>query len=373
MAHAYTPGLTVASAMTVRSIRRLPLAGEVVLVVGDRVKAEDIVAKTDLPGNVRILNVANLLSIEVTEINACMLKTEGDSVTQNEVIAETKGLFGIFKSQATCPTNGNIESISQITGQVLIREPSVPVVVRGYVDGTVVEVLPEEGVVVETYGTYIQGIFGVGGEVVGNLEVIVDNPSSLLSPNLIDDSHQGKIIVGGAMVSHEVIQSAIEKGVKGIVCGGISDKDLHDLLGYELGIAITGSEDIGITLVITEGFGQIDMAQRTFDLLLQREDMQTSINGATQIRAGVVRPEIIIPIEETKSEKESEVTANVLEVGTQVRVIREPHFGSLGQVSALPAEPQQLESEAKVRVLEITLESGDQAILPRANVEIIEV
>ena len=101
--------------------------------------------------------------------------------------------------------------------------------------------------------------------------------------------------------------------------------------------------------------------------------MQTSINGATQIRAGVVRPEIIIPFEEAEAAKDVEAVANVLEIGTQVRVIRKPHFGVLGQVSALPAEPQKLESEAKVRVLEVTLENGVQAVLPRANVEIIEV
>ena len=126
-------------------------------------------------------------------------------------------------------------------------------------------------------------------------------------------------------------------------------------------------------MVITEGFGQIDMAQRTFDLLRQRQGMQTSINGATQIRAGVVRPEIIIPFEEAEAAKDVEAVANVLDIGTQVRVIRKPHFGVLGQVSALPAEPQKLESEAKVRVLEVTLENGVQAVLPRANVEIIEV
>ena len=74
MSYAYTPGLSVASATTVRSVRRLPLVGEVVSEIGNRVQAEDIVAKTDLPGNVRILNVANLLSIEVAEINEYMLK-----------------------------------------------------------------------------------------------------------------------------------------------------------------------------------------------------------------------------------------------------------------------------------------------------------
>ena len=72
-------------------------------------------------------------------------------------------------------------------------------------------------------------------------------------------------------------------------------KTSRNFFGYDLGVAITGSEEIGITLVITEGFGKIPMAQRTFELLKSRTGAKTSINGATQIRAGVVRPEIIIP------------------------------------------------------------------------------
>ena len=37
------------------------------------------------------------------------------------------------------------------------------------------------------------------------------------------------------------------------------------------------------------------MAQKTFDMLKHRAGSIASINGATQIRAGVVRPEIIVP------------------------------------------------------------------------------
>ena len=63
MAHAYTPGLKVTERMTIQKERRLPLEGEVLVKAGVTVKAEDVVAKADLPGNVQLLNVANLLSI----------------------------------------------------------------------------------------------------------------------------------------------------------------------------------------------------------------------------------------------------------------------------------------------------------------------
>ena len=376
MAHAYTPGLKVTEGMTIQKERRLPLEGEVLVEAGATVKADDVVAKADLPGNVQLLNVANLLSVPPEEIAEYMLKPVGEAVSADEIIATTKGLFGLFKSQARSPINGTIEAISDVTGQVILREPPVPVEVKAYTDGTVTETVPNEGVTVETYGTYIQGIFGIGGETVGNLTVVAESASEGLTDEKILPEHRDNILVGGSLVTTEAIKKAIQHSVRGIIAGGIDDADLRELLGYELGVAITGSEEIGITLVITEGFGSIAMAEQTFTLLKAREGMKTSINGATQIRAGVVRPEILIPFapEATGSASDTEDGASegILEVGSSVRIIREPYFGRLGRVTELPVELQNLETEAQVRVLRVELENGEQTTLPRANVEAIE-
>ncbi len=373
MAHAYTPGLKVTEGMTIQKRRRLPLEGEVLVETGVSVKAEDVVAKADLPGNVQLLNVANLLSISPEEIEEYMLKQTGEKILENEIIASTKGIFGLFKSQARSPIDGTIEAVSDVTGQVILREPPIPVEVKAYTDGTITETIPNEGVTVETYGTYVQGIFGVGGETLGDLVVVVDSPSDNLRVEQILPEHKGKIIVGGSLVATDAIQKAVEIGVHGIIAGGIDDADLRQLLGYELGVAITGSEELGITLVITEGFGSIAMADRTFALLKAREGMKTSINGATQIRAGVVRPEIVIPFVSDGKDIDSDVSEGTLEIGSSVRVIREPHFGKLGYVTELPIELQQLETEAEVRVLQVEFEDGKKTTLPRANVEAIEI
>ena len=376
MAHAYTPGLKVAEGMTIEKERRLPLEGEVLVQAGVTVKAEDVVAKADLPGNVQLVNVANLLSVPPEEIAEYMLKSVGEVVSEDEIIATTKGLFGLFKSQARSPIDGTIEAVSDVTGQVILREPPIPVEVKAYTDGTVTETVPHESVTVETYGTYIQGIFGIGGETVGNLTVVAESPSDALTAEQILSEHKENILVGGSLVATAAIQQAIKQGVKGIIAGGIDDADLRELLGYELGVAITGSEEIGITLVITEGFGSIAMAEQTFTLLKAREGMKTSINGATQIRAGVVRPEIVIPLVsdtiETAEEGKDGKLDGVLEVGSLVRIIREPYFGQLGRVTELPVALQNLETEAQVRVLRVELADGKQTTLPRANVEAIE-
>ena len=117
------------------------------------------------------------------------------------------------------------------------------------------------------------------------------------------------------------------------------------------------------------------MAQKTFDLLASKEGRKTSISGATQIRAGVIRPEIIIP---DPSLKAQDVAATeqwereAMQEGDPIRVIREPYFGRIGQVSALPSELQQIASGSRARVLEVAFPGGEKVTVPRANVEIIE-
>ena len=117
------------------------------------------------------------------------------------------------------------------------------------------------------------------------------------------------------------------------------------------------------------------MARRTFELLTSLAGKKASINGATQIRAGVIRPEVIVPLEEevpVSSEEEGEEPKEGLVVGSLVRVIREPYFGKIGKVVELPPELREIETEAKVRVLLLELEDGQVVTIPRANVEIIE-
>ena len=370
MAHAYTPGLRVTGFTTLRKTRRLPMKGDVLVEVGSNVRAEDVVARTALPGNVKTVNVANLLGLPPADVPGSMLKTAGSAVTEGEPIAQTKSLFGLMKSTAKANTTGTIEHVSEITGQVTLREAAIPVEMSAYVDGQIVETIPNEGVVVEMRGAMIQGIFGVGGEGVGEIAMAVKRPEDVSGPDGLGDV-KGKLVVVGAVADVATIRKAREKGAVAVVAGGISDHDLRQLLGVDLGVAITGSEDLGITVIVTEGFGRLPIAQRTFDLLGKLAGHKASVNGATQIRAGVLRPEIVVPQPAGAREK-ADAFGGGLQEGMIVRVIREPYFGKLAEVVELPAQLVPLETEAKVRVLRARLESGDVVVVPRANVEMIE-
>jgi len=373
MAHAYTPGLKVLQRTSVDKERRLPLKGDVLVEAGKTVVPDDIVARTYLPGNVQMVNIANLLNIDAQDIAEVMLVDIGAEIKEGELLAETKGLFGFFKSSAVSPVDGVLESISDVTGQVVLREVPIPVEIDAYMNGEVASVLEEEGVVVTSNAVFIQGIFGMGGENRGELRVLVDSREDELTPEMIPGDVKGAVIVGGSFISLEAYKKAISVGAAAVVVGGFNYHDLKDVLGYTLGVAITGSENLGTSLILTEGYGRIPMGNRCFELLKQHNEKFTSVNGSTQIRAGVIRPEIVIPLtaDDSMESKTDKDTTSGISSGSLVRVIRAPYFGDIGTVVSLPSELQQMESETMVRVAEVKI-GGETLVIPRANLEMVE-
>ncbi len=385
MAMAYTPGLKRKESIIVTKVRKLPLSGDVLVKEGDRVTYDTVVAVTKLPGKVNVLNLASTLELESSRgeyeeerealgLSKYLLKEVGDVCMPGEIIARRKSFFGLFQKECIVPVEGCIESISEITGQCLLREPPIPLSLNAYISGTVTKVIPNEGVEIETPAALIQGIFGIGEETHGDLIVLSKSENESLTESQITDDCRGKILVGGSLVDSPTLKKAIELGVKGVIVGGIRDAELSSFLGYNIGVAITGEERMGLTLILTEGFGKMSMASKTFSFLKKFEGRLACINGATQIRAGVIRPEIIIPLEELTVglRDDDELLLEGLTSGLPVRIIGPPYFGAIGHVTNLPVELQTVETESKVRVLEVEIEDGSKVLVPRANVELIE-
>jgi len=370
-AHAYTPGLKVKKSSIVQKLRRLPLLGEVFVKENDQVNYNDIIARTEISGDPEIVKVSMIMGLEPEDTLRYMTKQIGDKVEKGEQIAFYKALFGLIKKEVKSPVSGTLESFSEITGQAIVRGAPIPVEVDAYIPGKIIEVVPNEGAVIETQAAFIQGIFGIGGEVHGEIHMAVSNNTEILETDLVKPEHKGKILIGGSRVTLDALKRAVEFSVSAVVSGGIRHEDLISFTGEEIGVAITGQEEVGITLIITEGFGTMNMSQRTFELLKEFEGYSASVNGSTQIRAGVLRPEIIIP-HKIEIEDTSEALSQGMIPGTPIRIIRQPYFGAIGKVHSLPIELQQLESESMVRVVNIELENGKVVTVPRANVEIIE-
>jgi hypothetical protein len=97
----------------------------------------------------------------------------------------------------------------------------------------------------------------------------------------------------------DALREAVNVGAKGVIVGGVDQKDLTYFLtyflGYEIGVPVTGYEQTGLTLIMTGGFGVNPMEGILFETLRGHSGRMACINGATQIRSRSIRPEIILP------------------------------------------------------------------------------
>jgi hypothetical protein len=369
MGGAFTPGLAIAAVTTVRRTRRLPIRGEVLVRVGDTVDGTAAVASAAIPGTLAVVKAAQALGGAADQVERFCLVREGDRVTREQVLAERSYFFGLFTNRCRSPRVGIVEYISKLSGNIGVRGESLPVVCKAYLAGTVVDVMEGEGVVVEATAALVQGIFGIGGERHG--ELLWMGEGDALRGDQIGLEHRGKVLLHPRRIDASALRAAAIHGVIGLVGGSMIDAELMDYLGFNIGVAITGEEPVPFSLILTEGFGDMQMPRRTQELLQSLSGRHAAVNGATQIRAGVIRPEIIVP----RSGPAPAVAAGggELVIGTRVRCIRRPNFGALGVVTALPDQPRRIETGSNVRVLSVRLDSGADVTIPRANVEILAV
>lgn len=292
-----SPAVAAGRVVTLRRERRLPIPGQVLVEAGQNVQPDSVIASAELPGAQVPVNVAYRLSIDPEYLTRYLRKQVGDQVKVGEALAASIGLFRLVREVVQAPRSGMVESVDLRTGIVIIREPSIMVQRQAYLAGRVVEVFPQSGVIIEAAVQAWSGVFGVGGERHGRLLIAGERPEQLLTADLVTSAARGAILLGGAGVSLESLQKASQIGVAGIITGGIQSDVLSQYLGYQLGVPITGQEEVATTLIVTEGFGDTPMTPDLHAALSACAGRMISIDGTTHLRSQRLRPEVLIPVD----------------------------------------------------------------------------
>lgn len=372
MSCGHDPGLVRQDGVVFRRRRVLPLPGEVLVQVGQRVTPEDIVARAHRVGAVQAVDAAGALGISPADLLAAMEVVVGEVVRQGQLLASTKAFLGLWRNECRAPCAGTVASVSDLTGQIVLEAVASPLLKSAFIQGEIEEIVPDRGAVIAAAGTVVQGVFGIGGEGSGPVVMAVPTADAILIPEMLTAEMCGAVVVGGVLATLPALRAAVEQGVLAVVTGGVGAEDLQIFLGNGLGSGVTGQEQAGLILVVTEGFGAVAMSGHTFDLLGRRQGALASVTGVTQIRAGVVRPEVLIPDEElTVAASESQAVSGLLalSIGGRVRVVGALHFGAVGRVVELPPVPQLVAAEIRARVAVVELRAGERLAIPRANLE----
>ena len=344
--------------VTIRRERLLLVAGEVVVRVGEMVGPADVVARCQLPGSVRVVDVSRALRLPRHRAGRYVLKSTGDNVQANEPIAVPGGLFGRLRRGCRSPVDGQIVDVRD--GLILITSAGTTFELAAHLKGQVTNIMPSRGVVISAAGALIQGFWGTGSEAEGVLKLVVDSPQKPLRAKLVDVSCQGTIVVGGRILDEATLDQAVEAKVRGMIVGSVD------------AVLIPRLRALPFSLVVTEGFGTLPMSEPVFSLLHSNMGREAMVNAETSTRWGARRPEVLIPLRADDSTPEDLRHPRPLRVGDLVRVLRAPHLGMLGTVVDLPERPQTLESGSRVPAVLVELDDVDQpAIIPAVNVELV--
>lgn len=339
---------------TIRRERFLPVAGRLLVRKGQKVSTTDVVGEAKVNSEHLLLDLVRGLGVPAGKADNFLQCKAGDRVLQDDVLA---GPVGLTKRVLRAP--GNARVIVAGEGQVLLELESPPMELKAGLPGMVIDLLADRGVVIETTGALIQGVWGNGEIDYGLMIVLARSPDDELTVDRLDVSLRGSIVMGGYCQDVEVLKTAGSLPLRGLILASMDPS----LMPF--------ASKIKIPVILIEGFGNLPMNSAAYKLLSTNDQREVSLNAEQWDRFRGVRPEIVIPLP-APGEPALPPDADLFSVGQQVRVVRAPHKSEIGTIIEIRAGMTPLPSGIMAPTAVIRLESGEMAFLPLANLEVLE-
>lgn len=251
--------------------------------------------KVDYSQRRALVQVGQRIGVRGRKLKRYLKHNRGEFVERSQILAQRLEPGAV--SIARAPMAGVITEINLEDGTVRLEREFKEVELEAGFFGQVTAITPHE-IEITGQGRRVSGVCGLGGESFGRLHVAVRNPTEELTAGAITDADKGRLLVAGAFMGLDALKKAADEGVKGIITGGADHLDLCSLLGEDFAVAITGKEKAPFTVIITGEFGSVPMDEELFEFFQRHENSWAHINGTTHIRAGVIRPEIIVMSEQ---------------------------------------------------------------------------
>lgn len=367
--------------VVIRIRRTLRSKGQLNVREGQQLAPEEIIGSCQISSGFRTFNLSQALSVPAKDVEKYLKRKIGERIYKDELLAFKEGGFFAKKKVVISPTDGVLDFFNNKTGEVRLTSlPKKEDLLSG-VYGIVEEVNKEKGqVIIRTQVSRIHGTFGSGRSRDGLLHIL-GKKGELVTSSMIDPKYDQYILLGGNLFFKDAISASISVGVNGIIMGGINAKDYKAMVGGRLIFPKKLDNDIGISIVILEGFGSIAVGDDIFAVLSEYEGRFISIDGnKALINLPSVTSASIAKVKNTKLQPiqnddlfwddghKSEILD--LKVGVRVRVIGNSFLGEQGKIVAL--DKQETLMPSKLKAILATIETTRRKIqVPVANLEVI--
>lgn len=333
--------------------RVLPVPGLVTARVSQKVSAADVVVQATRAREHLLLDVARALRLTATAAERLVKVRVGDELAAGTVIAAGRGVFG---RRVVVPKSGHVVAVGG--GQVLLEVGAARWELRAGTPGVVIQIVPERGVVIQTEGALVQGLWGNGRIDSGQLVNLAERPDGLLTAGRLDASLRGSIILAGLVRDAETLHAAARFQVRGLIIGSLPSGLMQ------------AAHEMRYPILATDGIGTLPMNSAAHKLLSTSGQREVAVNAEQHNRQTGAHPEIVIPLPVTQPPPIPPDTLE-LSAGQTVRIRRPPAAGAIGTLVTIRPGLTVLPSGVRAASAMVKIENGDTVIVPLANLDAV--
>jgi len=333
--------------------RLLPVSGEVLVRLNQRVSPIDVIAEAAWAREHVLLDVAQILNVSPNQADSFLKCKVGDQLAASAEVAVGKGLF---PRTVRAPKEGRVAAAG--AGQVLMEVGQTKMELKAGIPGVVMEIVPNRGVVIQAAGSLVQGIWGNGRIESGSLVNLAEKPDGVLLADRLDVSLRGSVILGGMVRDAETLQAAAELPVRGLILSSIYPS------------LIPKAREMRYPIIVTDGFGVLPMNSVAYKLLSTNAKREVVVNAEIYDRYSGARPEVIIPLP-ISSDPPAPRDVENFAPGLQVRMRRPPAMGAIGSIVSIKPGLTMLQSGLRASAAEVKLENDQVVIVPLVNLEVV--
>jgi hypothetical protein len=339
---------------TIRRERMLPqdAIGELEAREGERIDLRDVVARGSVPSRYVFIEALDFFGFRTpAQLDAVRLVEVGDMVDEGQIIAGKASGRG---RKLLSPVTGVIAYVGE--GRIIIQETPEPVELQAGLIGQVVSV---RGVIIETTGAVLQGIWGNGRLVIGTLRMEPEEGVENIFSDQIDMQFRSAIVVTRRPIKAVTLRVVSEQGFSGIIAPSM-DVSLIDT-----------ATSMRAAILLTQGFSGTRMSQFTFSFLEALAGRQATLDATLPDRFEARRPEVIVnmPIKPGQRPRPPDVDLT-LQTGLAVRLTHGERVGQVGTLVHLPKTPYLLENGLRLPCAQVQLVTGESVFVPVANIEV---
>jgi hypothetical protein len=333
--------------------RVLPVAGQVLVRRMQKVGPADVVVVAALTPQFMLLDIAQGLNVSSAKADELLQREPGDDLVKGDVIA---GPVGLFQRVVRATHPGQIRIAGE--GKVLYEVSSPAFELQAGMEGTVTNIIPERGAIIETNGALIQGVWGNGKVTYGVIQPVSSDLLQELVPEQINIGFRGAIIIAGYCRNPDVLEAARGVPIKGLVLGSMEAELLPQ------------ARSMDYPILVVDGFGEKPMNRVAEAILSANKDKNVALNAQPYHPQKGEFPELIISLS-SKTDSDVPEEAQSVKKGNKVIITNGPEVSSIGTIEAFYPGKYKLPNGIETHLAVVALPNEKRLAVPLTNLEII--